>query len=304
MRALELFAGIGGLKLAAPAGLDVVAAFDQDEAAALTHEANHGTPVIRADIASITARALMRHEAEAWLLSPPCQPFTRRGRQRDVDDPRCAGFLRVARLLPVLRPRRVLVENVVGFHGSRMHALLMSALRELGHDVRDVETCPSHAGAPVKRPRQFVVSSADGLAPREAQEVRSRSLDDYLDVAPSPELRLPESARARVHDHFAMAGPDGVIGTFTRSYGTAITGAGPVHWDEGGPRYFSPEEILRLHDFPRDFSFPADLPLRTRWRLAGNSVHVGCVRSVAAMLGGVSGATTTTLNHRDDFPAP
>ena len=45
MRAIELFAGIGGLKLAAPAGVEVVVAYDQDRAAGLAHGENHAVPV-------------------------------------------------------------------------------------------------------------------------------------------------------------------------------------------------------------------------------------------------------------------
>ena len=300
MRAIELFAGIGGLKLAAPAGVEVVAAYDQDRAAGLAHGENHAVPVVSLDLSSVSARELLRHEAECWLLSPPCQPFTRRNSAlvgRDEDDPRCAALLRLVALLPECRPRRLLVENVPGFHGSRAHARLIAALRALGHETRDVETCPSDFGAPVRRRRQFVVSSADGLAASSADGLAAssvdagapplarRSLDEFLDAGTDPSLRVPESVRARVADHLPMTGADGIAGTFTRSYGRAISGAGPVRWDADGPVYFSPEEILRLHDFPASFHFPAMLDLRTRWRLAGNSVHVGSVRAVASLLG-------------------
>jgi site-specific DNA-cytosine methylase len=285
MRAIELFAGIGGLRLAAGGGMQVVAAYDQDRAAGVVHSRNAGMPVIAVDLASVTVAELRRHDAEGWLLSPPCQPFTRRGARRDIDDPRCAGLLRLIALLPECRPRRILVENVPGFHGSRAHARLVAALQALGHDVADVEACPTEFGAPVRRRRQFVVSSVDGLAATQAPPLLPRKLESYLDAAPDPSLRLPSEVRARVADHFAMPGPDGVAGTFTRSYGRAISGAGPVLWDEQGPRYFAPEEILRLHDFPPSFTFPDAMDRRTRWRLACNSVHVGCASHVASMLG-------------------
>ncbi len=160
----------------------------------------------------------------------------------------------------------------------------------------DVEACPSEQGALVRRRRQFVVASADGLAPLpEATTALGSSLADVLDDniaangAPrrdsDDDLRIPPALRSRI-----ARPPDGRVnalplGTFTRSYGRALEGAGPLLWDERGPRYFSPDEILRLHGFPPDFVFPDGLSSRTRWRLAGNSVHVACVRRVAAMLG-------------------
>ncbi|MEM7247209.1 MAG: DNA cytosine methyltransferase, partial [Acidobacteriota bacterium] len=72
--------------------------------------------------------------------------------------------------------------------------------------------------------------------------------------------------------------------TFTRSYGRAITGAGPLLYRDGRARYFSPEEVLRLHGYPDDLRFPDTLSRRSRWRLAGNGVHVDCVRRVASLL--------------------
>ena len=285
MRALELFAGIGGLGIATADAVEVVAAYDQDHAAAEVHERTFGVPVMRIDLASVSARELLRHEADCWLVSPPCQPFTRRGVGRDVDDARCAGLLQLIALLPSCRPRAVLVENVHGFHGSRAHALLVSTLRSMGHDVADVEACPTQLGAPVRRPRQFVVSSADGLGPQASFAREPRPLTSYLARDPDPSLRVPENVRRRVDDHLPMPGPDGVLGTFTRSYGRAVTGAGPVLWDEHGPRYVSPDEILRLHDFPATFTFPEAMDRSTRWRLAGNSVHFGSVRHVATRLG-------------------
>lgn len=284
MRALELFSGIGGLALAAPPGWTVAAAWDQDHAAADTYELNLGTPVIRRDLAAVQAIDLARHAAGAWLLSPPCQPFTRRGRGRDVDDPRCRALLRLIELLPELRPSRVLVENVPGFLASRAAQRLRESLAALGHDVADVEACPTELGAPIRRRREFVVSSADGLAPPAPLDALPRDVATYLDRDPAADLAVPEGIRSRVGDHLPMPGRDGRLGTFTRSYGRAITGAGPVLWCDDGPRYFSPEEILRLHGFPARFRFPAHLDRRTRWRLAGNSLHVPSVRHVASRI--------------------
>lgn len=274
VRTIELFAGIGGMALGLPEGFELVAAFDQDEAARRTHRLHHGVPTLPQDLASIAPRDMARHEAPAWLLSPPCQPFTRRGRGRDVDDPRCRGLLRVIELLPALRPERVLVENVVGFDGSRAHALLVRALRELGHDVETMEACPGDAGWPVRRRRQFVVSSATALGPP-APVAPPVPWERVLRADPPDELLVPAGTRVRV-----SAAPP--FPTVTRSYGHATTGAGPVIPSPSGPRYLSPDEILGLHAFPSRFRFPDDLDLRTRWRLAGNSVHVACVRSVLA----------------------
>jgi site-specific DNA-cytosine methylase len=299
VRTLDLFAGIGGLALAMPSGFELVAAFDQDAAAREAHAANHGVPVLPQDLATASASALQRWDAGGWLLSPPCQPFTRRGRGRDVDDPRCRGLLRIIELLPECRPRRVLVENVEGFHGSRAHALLRDALVAIGHDVVDVSHCPSEDGWPMRRPRQFVVGSADGLRPFGIATPAPRFVEDE-DFDDAVLLSTEEAARiAPVH------APPLPWPTITRSYGHAVVGAGPIIPSARGPRRLSPREILRLHAFPASFVLPPALDLRTQWRLAGNSVHVASVRRVAAMIAGGGADHPRSLGaRRADAKAP
>lgn len=284
MRVIELFAGIGGMALALPDGFELVAAFDQDAAAREVHELNHGVPVLPQDLATIDEARLARAGAEGtcWLLSPPCQPFTRRGPRRDVDDPRCRGLLRIIELLPKLRPRALLLENVAGFHGSVAHARLVAALRELGHEVAVAQACPSEEGWPIRRPRQFVVSREGGLRERAPPSGSTRALEELLDPAADQamELRVPDAWLRKL----GPVGPPAIpLVTITRAYGHSATG-GPLLARPGGARFLSPEEILRLHAFPEGFAFPSAMDLRTRRRLAGNSVHVASVRSVAAML--------------------
>ena len=68
MRTIELFAGIGGMALAMPPGFELVAAFDQDEAARAVHSAHHRVPVLPKDLATISeAELLVCRSTEAWL---------------------------------------------------------------------------------------------------------------------------------------------------------------------------------------------------------------------------------------------
>ena len=55
--------------------------------------------------------------AHLWLMSPPCQPYTRLGKQLDTQDPRAKGLLHLASLLSELPtpPLYVFLENVQGF---------------------------------------------------------------------------------------------------------------------------------------------------------------------------------------------
>jgi len=54
-----------------------------------------------------------------WVMSPPCQPFTRLGNQKDLMDPRSKAFIHILKLLKEIDvsflPEYLLLENVKNF---------------------------------------------------------------------------------------------------------------------------------------------------------------------------------------------
>merc|ERR1712194_240317 len=70
--------------------------------------------------------------ADLWIMSPPCQPFTRTGKKLDLDDNRSAALIRLLEALPKLKkpPNAIFMENVPEFVGSRSHTLLREVLNE------------------------------------------------------------------------------------------------------------------------------------------------------------------------------
>ncbi|KAL5975266.1 C-5 cytosine-specific DNA methylase [Asimina triloba] len=71
----------------------------------------------KGNIQSFTASDLDKYGADAWLLSPPCQPYTRQGLQKHSEDARALSFIKILELIPhmVHPPLFLFVENVVGF---------------------------------------------------------------------------------------------------------------------------------------------------------------------------------------------
>ena len=90
MRVVELFAGIGGCSAALPPDCDVVQAVDQSPYAHAVYSHNFAHRYDTFNLAGLRPGQL--EEADLWWMSPPCQPFTVRGRQRDLDDPRFCGL--------------------------------------------------------------------------------------------------------------------------------------------------------------------------------------------------------------------
>jgi tRNA (cytosine38-C5)-methyltransferase len=48
---------------------------------------------VQVDLVSLTAAELDAYAADLWLLAPPCQPFTRQGKQLAGADARSSSFM-------------------------------------------------------------------------------------------------------------------------------------------------------------------------------------------------------------------
>jgi tRNA (cytosine38-C5)-methyltransferase len=86
------------------------------------------------DIGTLDADAIEPLNANLWLLSPACQPYTvLNPRAKGAADPRAQSFLHlIENVLPALvgrgtAPARLLVENVAGFEvRDHYHAVQLS----------------------------------------------------------------------------------------------------------------------------------------------------------------------------------
>ncbi|KAJ1624184.1 S-adenosyl-L-methionine-dependent methyltransferase [Pavlovales sp. CCMP2436] len=178
--ALEFFSGIGGLhyalKVARPQAR-VARAFDVDDVATRVYSANFGpaASVSATDVCHLDAVSLNALGAGLWLLSPPCQPYTRQGLVLGAKDKRASGISHLTQLLasPELEPpSRFLMENVAGFEGSESRDVLVGALRSRGFSLREFWLSPVHLGIPNQRTRYFLLgkrgeASAAGWAENE-----------------------------------------------------------------------------------------------------------------------------------------
>lgn len=283
VRTLELYCGIGGCAAALGANAEIVAAVDINQVALDVYRHNFPHPVEARNIESIVAADLERWNADLWWLSPPCQPFTRRGLRRDDADPRSASLLHLIELLDRSPPAALALENVPGFAGSRTHARLRAVLDRQGYDVRETLLCPTELGVPNRRRRFYLVASLERQSDTQPP-IRSRQpLAGFLDPEPSEDLWPPPDLIESYRNAIDLVDPnDSAADTacFTAAYGRSPVRSGSYLETPTGPRRFSPTEILRLLGFPPEFRLPADLPLTNAWRLVGNSLSVDVARRV------------------------
>ena len=179
---VDLFAGIGGFHAAlAGMGGKCVYAVEIDRAAAAVYQTNWGIDAY-GDVtkdASDEVMAVGHHDV--LCAGFPCQPFSKSGAQRGMDETRGTLYWNILRIIQAHHPKVVLLENVRNLAGPRhLHEwnLIIETLREEGYKVSDTPTIfsphllpPDMGGRPQVRERVFIAATYVGpdAAPEELQ---------------------------------------------------------------------------------------------------------------------------------------
>jgi len=171
MKAIELFAGIGGLALGAKAaGVETLAAFDIWDDAVDTFNHNISNKAHVADLTALPPEAILEiancRVGEVDILSggPPCQGFSTVGK-RDANDKRNTLFRSFLSIASHLKPRYLVIENVEGLvvmKGGAIAREISALLGQMGYrvDWRIVQSCDF--GVPQLRKRFLLIASAFG----------------------------------------------------------------------------------------------------------------------------------------------
>lgn len=173
-RFIDLFAGVGGFHAAMKAlGGECVYAVEVDEQAARVYETNWG----HSALGDITKDAdddlgLMNvPEHDVLCAGFPCQPFSKSGAQRGMDETRGTLFFNIASIIKAHHPTVVMLENVRNLAGPRhLHEweVIIEALRDEGYRVSEVPAIfsphllpPERGGRPQVRERVFITATYD-----------------------------------------------------------------------------------------------------------------------------------------------
>lgn len=125
MKAIDLFAGCGGLSLGfLQAGFSISYAVEYDSAIANTYQQNHPeVKVLVDDIKNIdTADIFKLGDAEVIIGGPPCQGFSMAGariRHGFIDDPRNYLFKHYFNVVRTVKPKVFVMENVKGMQNMQ-----------------------------------------------------------------------------------------------------------------------------------------------------------------------------------------
>jgi DNA (cytosine-5)-methyltransferase 1 len=169
MRFLDLFAGIGGFRLALErAGHTCIGFCEIDKFARQTYKANFDTEgeVEWHDITTVTDEDVRQLGSVDIITGGfPCQAFSIAGKRGGFEDTRGTLFFEIARIARILKPRYLLLENVKGLlnhSGGTTFATILNTLGELGYWVEWQILNSKDFGVPQNRERVFIVGHFGG----------------------------------------------------------------------------------------------------------------------------------------------
>ena len=162
IRFIDLFAGIGGIRLGAVQALEsfnidssCVLSSEINEKACETYQLNFG------EYPSGDIHEIIDIEPFDLLLGGfPCQPFSYAGKRMGFGDTRGTLFFEIERILSKYQPKAFLLENVRGLYthdNGRTFNTIIEKLHKLGYGTCDLLLNSSNFNVPQNRVRLYIL---------------------------------------------------------------------------------------------------------------------------------------------------
>ena len=167
-RFIDLFAGIGGFRLALQnLGGCCVFSSEWDESAQKTYAANFGEKP-HGDITLESVKQQIPDSFEVLCAGFPCQAFSIAGRRGGFEDTRGTLFFEVAEIIRRKQPQAIFLENVKGLKNHDKGQTLATILNVLRNDLNYFVPEPQiinakDFGVPQNRERIFIVGFRNDL---------------------------------------------------------------------------------------------------------------------------------------------
>ncbi len=315
-RAIDLFAGIGGIRLgfeqAFQDNIETVFVSEWDEKATETYKANFGDEIeINGDITKIKEEDIPEHDI--LLAGFPCQAFSMAGQRKGFNDTRGTLFFDVARIIKYHKPKVVFCENVknlLNHDRGRTFKVIKNVLEELGYVVYYKVLNSKNFGVPQNRERIYIVAFRKDINhcffifPEETDSTKTiKDIMEDKEVSPKYYLSTVylESLRRHKQRHeskgngfgYEIRDVDSIAGAIVCGgmgrernliIDNRLTDFVPVTHIKGDInrefiRKMTPREWARLQGFPDNYKMVvADTHL---YKQFGNSVTVPVIRAIA-----------------------
>jgi DNA (cytosine-5)-methyltransferase 1 len=303
MKFIDLFAGIGGIKIAfSNAGFECVLSNDFDKNAEVTFNSNFSDKMLLGDIQKLSTDKIPN--CDILCGGFPCQPFSIAGYRQGFDDIDGRGnlFFDIVRILKVKKPKAILLENVKNLKthdkGNTI-SVIYNKLQKLGYKVTDqVLNTMEYGNIPQNRERIYIVGFLDQDAfnkfefPNKIPLTKTihdcleeNEVDDkyyYNDKPIYEKIKDDITKKDTVYQwrrKYVRENKNGVCPTLTANMGTGGHNV-PLVLNGKGIRKLTPRECANFQGFPKDYKLPniADSHL---YKQFGNSVSIPVVQRIA-----------------------
>ena len=297
-RAIDLFAGIGGIRLgfanAFKENIEFVFSSEIDKYAQQTYKANFDGDVA-GDITKIDEKDIPSHDI--LLAGFPCQAFSIAGKRLGFEDTRGTLFFEVARIIKYHKPKILFLENVKGFvnhDNGNTFRVVKETLEEMGYKVFTKVLNAKDFGVPQNRERIYIVAFLDDIefefpeALCTEVSIKSKLQKDVLEKYYYNGKPLFERIKDDVVNEnsiyqwrrqYVRENKSGVCPTLTANMGTGGHNV-PIIKDKKGIRKLTPRECANFQGFPDNFVLP-NLVDSQLYKQCGNSVVVGVIEKIA-----------------------
>lgn len=166
IRAIDLFCGAGGSSWGARlAGVEIVAGFDSWGAAKNAFTQNFPNAMFfDGQIEDLRPASIKRQvgKIDLILASPECRSHSpARGSGKRCSRSKRTAF-EIVRFAGVLKPRWIIIENVVSMRNWNGYAMFKRALEDLGYNVAEQVLNAADFGVPQRRRRLFLLCDTHG----------------------------------------------------------------------------------------------------------------------------------------------
>lgn len=155
---IDLFAGCGGMSLGFQnAGFDVIAAYDNWQAAIDIYKCNFGHPIYKKDLAQEdVAEEIRKQNPDIIIGGPPCQDFSIAGKRNFTG--KRANLTRIfCQIIAQVKPDWFVMENVYNIENSPIFLEVLRTFRKCGYGITKHVWDASYMGVPQMRKRYFVI---------------------------------------------------------------------------------------------------------------------------------------------------
>lgn len=291
MNFIDLFAGIGGFRLALESlGAQCVFSSEIDKFARQTYAANFGYEP-SGDITKIAAQDIPKHDI--LCAGFPCQPFSIAGKRLGFQDPRGGMFGEILRIIDHHQTPILFLENVKGLKShnkGETFNIIVQALRDRGYTVHTNILNAKHFGVPQNRERLFFVAfKPDRPFIWPVAPMIPTRVGDILDNADQKYYLTDKQInyqKDRKEKNMAQGKGFGMqLVTHESEYTGAITaryhkdGSDIICQDKTRYRKLTPRECARLQGYPDTFKIPVSDS--QAYKQFGNSVAIPVIKAIA-----------------------